>query len=156
MKSVLTVICLLVVALCLVSCGDKNAETNNEHAENAEPAAHAEHTNATADDGLVLNDGKRWMMDDHTRASFASMAESFVNADAAALGNDGLKQAGGNLQKGINSLIQGCTMNGPGHDQLHVFLMAYIPAVKTLQESGQVEDAKRVQHYLTIYGNYFE
>jgi len=155
MKSVLTAICLLLAALCLISCGDKNAETDNEQAEHAAPAD-AAHTKATADDGLVLNDGKKWQMDDHTRASFAKMAASFVNADAAAMGPDGLKQAGDNLKEDLNGLIQGCTMSGPDHDQLHVYLMAYIPAVTALQASGSIADARQVQHYLAIYGDYFE
>ncbi len=150
MKHILTALCLLAAALFVLSCGQQHTEADNEHAE------HAEHSTATKDDGLVLNDGKKWQMDDHTRASFAKMAGSFVDIDAAALGSDGLKQAGSNLQEDLNSLIQGCTMTGPSHDQLHVFLMAYIPAVTALQESGQVEDAKKVQHYLAIYGNYFE
>jgi len=136
MKLVMTAICLLATALFLISCGGEST--------------------ATADDGLVLNDGKKWQMDDHTRASFAKMAASFVDADAAALGTDGLKQAGNSLKEDLDGLIQGCTMTGPDHDQLHVYLMAYIPAVTALQESGQVEDAKKVQHYLTIYGDYFE
>lgn len=150
MKHVLTALCLLAATLFLLSCGDERTEADNEHAE------HAEHTSATKDEGLVLNDGKKWQMDDHTRASFAKMAEAFVNVDAAALGSDGLKQAGDDLKEDLKSLIQGCTMTGPGHDQLHVFLTSYIPAVTALQESGRVEDAKKVQHYLAIYGDYFE
>ena len=156
MKHALTAICLLATALFLISCGGENTEAHNEHTDGTEPAENAEHTHATADDGLVLNDGKKWQMDDHTRASFAKMAESFKDVDVEALGADGLKLAGVGLREDLDGLIQGCTMTGPDHDQLHVYLMAYIPAVTALQESGQVEDARKVQHYLAIYGDYFE
>ncbi len=155
MKHVLTVICLLATALFLISCGSEKTEASHEHAEHAEHTDHP-HTAATEDDGLVLNDGKKWQMDEHTRTSFAKMATSFVAADAAALGADGLKKAGDALKADLEGLIQGCTMTGADHDQLHVYLMGYIPAVTALQESGQVEDAKKVQHYLAIYGDYFE
>jgi len=156
MIRIMTTVCLLATALFLVSCGSESTEANNEPAEQAAHSDQAEHTSATADDGLVLNEGKKWLMDDHTRASFAKMAASFGTADAAALGTDGLKQAGNVLKEDINVLIQGCTMTGPDHDQLHVYLMVYIPAVTALQESGQVADARKVQHYLAIYGDYFE
>jgi hypothetical protein len=37
-------------------------------------------------------------------------------------------------------------MSRPDHDQLHVFLMGYIPAVEALEENGQIKDAKTAQH----------
>ena len=155
MKSLLLICCLMIAALLMISCSGEKADGQ---AENVEPAAHAEHphTAATDGDGLVLNDGAKWQMDDHTRASFAKMADSFVKVDVAALDTEGLKLAGNGLKADLEGLIQGCTMTGADHDQLHVYLMKYIPAVTALQETGSVEDANQVQHYLSIYGDYFE
>jgi hypothetical protein len=169
MKSTLTVICLLALALFVMSCGDSNtdaqSETENAAAEN--PTEHppgSEHPtehptgseHPTASDGLTLNDSKKWQMDDHTRAVFAKMAASFVATDVSALDPAGLKAVGAGLKVNVNELIQGCTMTGPDHDQLHVYLSGYIPAVSALEENGKVADAKKVQHYLAIYGDYFE
>jgi hypothetical protein len=47
-------------------------------------------------------------------------------------------------------------MTGEAHDQLHVYLMVYMPAVDALTKSGRIEDAKKVKHYLEIYDDYFE
>jgi hypothetical protein len=47
-------------------------------------------------------------------------------------------------------------MTGDAHDQLHVYLTGYIPAVETLSESGRIEDAKKVTRYLEEYDEYFE
>ncbi len=167
MKSLLVICCLMIAALLLISCSGENTDGQAENVEQAEHAEHAEHsdhpqhaehphTDAAEGDGLVLNDGAKWQMDDHTRASFVKMADSFVKVDAAALGTDGLKLAGDGLKVELEGLIQGCTMSGADHDQLHVYLMKYIPSVTALQETGSVEDAKQVQHYLSIYGDYFE
>ncbi len=158
MKSFLIAICLVASGMLLISCGDKSGETENEATETAttEHPADTQHTHATSEDGLVLNDGKKWQMDDHTRGAFATMASSLKGVDVTGLDTAALKKVGDKLMEDLNALIQGCTMTGPDHDQLHVYLMAYIPAVTALQESGLVADAKKVQHYLTIYGDYFE
>ena len=84
------------------------------------------------------------------------MATSFVYVDPTGQDRERLKAAGAELKADINELIQRCTMTGPDHDQLHTYLTAYIPAVTALEETGQVDDAKKVQHYLTIYEDYFE
>ena len=156
MKSAFLATCLLAIALIFIACGGESNDASMEETVQAEHAEHAEHPTPSANDGLVLNDGKKWQMDDHTRDSFAKMATSFVNVDAAALDAAGLKEAGSALRSDLDGLIQGCTMTGADHDQLHVYLMAYIPAVTALQESGRLEDAKKVQHYLAIYDDYFE
>jgi hypothetical protein len=39
---------------------------------------------------------------------------------------------------------------------LHVYLTGYMPAVASLSDSGQIEDAEEVTHYLEKYGEYFE
>jgi len=47
-------------------------------------------------------------------------------------------------------------MTGDAHDQLHVYLTGYIPAVAALSESGGIEDATKVRYYLENYSEYFE
>ena len=156
MKSAFLALCLLATAMIFMACGGESNDTTTKETVQAEHPDHPEHSTSTVNDGLALNNGNKWQMDDHTRDSFAKMAGSFENVDAAALDTASLKEAGSALRKDLDGLIQGCTMTGPDHDQLHVYLMAYIPAVTALQESGQLEDAKKVQHYLAIYDDYFE
>ncbi len=95
-------------------------------------------------------------MDNHTRSSFAKMADSFLKADHLSMEEEGLKKAGSDLQGDITELIRGCTMTGDSHNQLHVYLTGYIAAVTSLSESGRIEDAKKVKRYLEGYGEYFE
>ncbi len=153
MKSAMLVMGILVVVFLTASCGD------GAHTEDMENhTAHDEAAATQTDDGLglTLNDGHKWEMDEHTRTVFAKMADSFLNADQQSMSTAALKQAGAGLLEDINQLIQGCTMQGAAHDQLHIYLTGYIPAVESLTESGSAENARTVMHYLERYDEYFE
>jgi hypothetical protein len=155
MKSTLIATSILAAATLLVSCGDHGVDSHTAAVE--DHAAHAD--SATLDDGLgglALDNGRKWEMDDHTRTVFARMAGSFLNSAPQAMDEEGLKKAGADLQVDINALIQGCTMTGAAHDQLHVYLTGYMPAVAALSDSGQIEDAETVTNYLERYDEYFE
>jgi hypothetical protein len=151
MKTSLKVLNVLFVAALMVSCGDGNSKSDH-HDDNSHTSAHS----GTTEEGLQLNDGKKWEMDDHTRLTFGKMVSSFMNADHQSMSGEGLKKAGSDLQGYVAELIKGCTMTGEAHDQLHVYLMGYIPAVDALSESGRLKDAGKVKHYLEIYDDYFE
>ena len=163
-KLVLCTICLLAASSVLVSCNakhdaddqmDQTDHADHDHAEDHSGHDHADSTESGLE-GLSLNDGKKWLMDDHTRSSFSTMAESFLSANHAMMGVDGLKQVGADLRQDINGLIQGCTMTGESHNQLHVLLTGYIASVDALAASGQINDAIKVKGFLEEYAEYFE
>ncbi len=154
MKTALTAICILITGALLVSCSDDKTESLPPNADD-----HSSHLSVTPDDGLdglSLDSGQKWKMDDHTRSVFSEMAESFLGSDHSHAEEETLKKAGSDLQDLITKLVQGCTMTGAAHDQLHVYLTGYIPAVAALSETGQIENAKTVKRYLEMYGQYFE
>ena len=155
MKYVIITTCILAFATLLVSCGTDHSGSHNNDTDN-----HSSHSaQAKPDDelaGLKLNNGQKWKMDDHTRLVFAKMAGSFLQSDYSSLNKEELKKAGSNLKLNINELIQGCTMDGDAHNQLHLYLTGYIPAVSALSDSGQIADAEKVKHYLKNYEKYFE
>jgi hypothetical protein len=103
---------------------------------------------------LHLNGVEKWQMDEHTRTVFTKMTgrlEGKSGDDAAVW-----KQAAGELNDDITELIQGCTMQGPAHDELHKYLVLYIPAVDKLAASNTKQSAERVQELLDLYPDYFE
>jgi len=146
------------------TAGDPDAtshvDDHDSHAAHVDTNSHEDHLAADTHEqgiaGLEQNQGSRWEMDDHTRSMFAQMETTFSDADLDALEGDGLKNAGSALQEEIDLLIEGCTMTGDAHEQLHMYLAGFIPAVAALSESGQVEDGEKVQHYLEQYPKYFE
>ncbi len=146
----IAIITILTLTLFL-NCSDDSAKKTESH------DAHQKATGL--DDSpprLTLIDGEKWEMDSHTRSSFAKMADTFLKADHASMEATELKSVGGGLQTELNVLIQGCTMTGEAHNQLHVYLTGYIPAVKTLSENGDLKSAMQVKHYLEFYDDYFE
>ena len=102
---------------------------------------------------LVLNGTEKWPMDARTRTAIGgirdrlSAARVESTADAAQLADQ--------LDSDLNGLIGGCTMGGEAHDQLHVFLTAFQPAINCLRMAAygraagaQVETLQRmVQQY---------
>ncbi len=152
MKPRFTVITILISMALIATCSDDHAKAAHN-----ETNSHADHQSSeTQAVGMTLNNGEKWPMDEHTRNSFSEMEEVFFNADHVALEGKGLKQLGSDLQADLDGLIKGCTMTGEAHNQLHVYLTGYIPAVQELSKTGNLEDAKKVKHYLEIYDDYLE
>lgn len=120
----------------------------------SEHHGHGDHASHQHDDGasheLSLNDGAKWQMDDHTRAMFLSMAEKANDAQGD------IKALGTALQADLDKLIKGCTMTGAAHDELHKFLVLYIPAIKNLASKGGPEHLEKVKELLALYPEFFE
>ena len=133
---------MIILALCTVHMArGEDASSHIDHG-NGYNAAHET-------DKLSLDHGAKWKMDSHTRAMFASMSER-IQADGD------LKEVGAGINEDLHKLIQGCSMTGAAHDQLHLFLAPYIPAVTELSHKGTESAFQKVKHMLYDYQNYFE
>ena len=156
MKSLSTLFTLVIIAFSVIAYSEPSTEISS--AEHEQHTIEASSSNIAASEiaGMTLNNGEKWQLDEHTRSSLISMNDSvtFENINTAATAN--LKTLGTNLQAQLNDLIQGCTMVGGDHDQLHTFLTGYIPAVDNLTETGSIESAKKIEYYLNNYKHYFQ
>ncbi len=150
MKPLTLITITLVTLTMLMNCSDDHAKTES-HDQQHKTVVHE-----TTPAGLALNQGEKWKMDEHTRLSFARMVDTFLNTDHASMQVAGLKAVGDDLQSELDVLIQGCTMTGEAHNQLHIYLTGYIPAVQALVKKGDMESAEQVKHYLEIYDDYLE
>ncbi len=140
---------------------------SGEHADHAAPteapavhateAAHATHA-APAGLALTLNEGAKWSMDEHTRTSSAALRAHLSEATPESV--EALAALGATLQGDIDGLIAGCKMTGPSHDQLHVFLMAFIPEVQALSATTELDaghkSVARLKELMASYGEHFE
>ncbi len=160
----LSIVTLLGLLFCLAGCGHHSGD-HDEHASDHDSHAAAPDSHAADDEShasgpqLELNDGKKWQVDEHTRTSAENITR-LVNetelirstADAQALA-EGLDQE-------LESLVQGCTMTGPSHDQLHVFLVALLPKVNELKTKTDVDDLRitraGISTLLDAYERHFE
>lgn len=158
MKNVLIAGVFVACSALMVSCGDDHSA----HADHVDHDAHADHTDHGSEpsgaglEAMSLDGSKKWKMDEHTRDSFSAMALSYASKEYGSMDAAALMEVGNELQGDIVGLIQGCTMDGDAHNQLHIFLTGYMAAVDALALNGGEEDAKHVGHYLEGYSAYFE
>lgn len=159
--------------LLLVGCGpEHSADHGHDHAQDEaveKESGHESHADSddhdhgaghdhdgddavvsVEDHGLQTHDGEKWPMDDHTRSMFTTMSERLESfeGDPQALGVS--------LEDDLSKLIEGCTMTGDAHNELHKFLAVYLPAVGSLADAGQDADLERVKELLDLYPSYFE
>jgi hypothetical protein len=89
---------------------------------------------------------------------FKKMSDTFSTIDHSDL--SALKLSAQELQIHIAELIKGCTMTGEAHEQLHVFLSVYIPAVESLISASDIQAgetaATKISELLQKYTDYFE
>lgn len=137
----------LSAAVCLLSllvwaCGDHHGvhETGAQ-----EPGAESH--------GLMLNAGQKWQMDDHTRSMFATMVDRLEDPGAESVGP---QELGKILEADLDALIQGCTMTGDAHGELHKYLVEFIPAIQQLASEGGDDEVQEVKRLLAEYPQYFE
>ena len=141
-----TILKTIAIILLTFGCGFSSHAQSSEH-----------DTHHAADvGGLTLNHGQRWLMDDHTRRAFAQMESGFSKIELESASEEQLSAAATQLKQDLRFLIKGCTMTGAAHDQLHHYLVSYMPAVDRLALSGDVEDAERVAELLAVFPRYFK
>ena len=58
------------------------------------------------------------------------------------------------LQKQLDSLIAGCTMQGPAHDALHVYLTALIPQVDAMRDPDPVKATRARDEVVDILARF--
>jgi hypothetical protein len=140
LKSILTAL----IVLTILSC--KSNETNKDQL-----------LNNNWEKKIALDGSNKWMANEETTLGVNKMLDLLENLDTSseidytALGTD--------LKNEINIVIQKCSMKGPSHDNLHVFLMPLIEKVDALQASRSIEDNKllvdSIIYNLKAYNTYF-
>lgn len=141
MKTLMIILSLIASQFALST--EKSA--HDEHGSHEHSTQHKKHESPK----LTLNQGNKWHMDEHTRKMFKVMVQRTET-------NDTPKALGELLNKDLQKLIKGCTMTGKAHDQLHLFLTPFIPAVRTLAHDGSEDKLHEVKNALKAYKYYFE
>ena len=138
------------IFLCLAGCGHHS----DDHAQHE--AGHESHASELQ---LTLDEGKKWQVDEHTRLSAARITEILSGAEAIHSADDARALAE-QLDGELKNLVNGCTMTGSAHDQLHVVLVALFPKVEALKNKTDVADLRGVRaeigSVLATYESHFE
>jgi len=92
---------------------------------------------------LSLNNGQKWQTDEITgkhASAINEMANEFENNADKSLA--AYLAFGNNVQNELQQLINDCTMKGPDHDALHLWLEPLLTDVKNLKNCDDENEAK--------------
>lgn len=144
MKNLFAFTISVMVALLMLSCGDKSVVATDTHGQ--EEAK------------LILDNGNKWKANAETTEGVLKMKtllSSFTDRENPKAYLT-LKQ---NLENELNIIFSKCTMKGEAHDQLHNFLIPIKDMIKGLDAaelSSRQETVKKLESHLALYENYFE
>ncbi len=107
---------------------------------------------------IQLDHGSKWLANAETTMGVSKMLEALASfkgqtkSDYQALGND--------LNDLKNTIVKECTMTGPSHDNLHVWLHPLIEKIEALQntdsEASGVQRVHDIEQHLNGYYEFFE
>jgi hypothetical protein len=111
---------------------------------------HNEHAVAT----VPLNAGHKWKVDEATRKNVAAMVQ-IVN-DTIYNNAGKRKEFAASMQSQIDTLVKECTMQGPAHDALHIWLEKVLKDVKDLKEDKNPQTSAALAKDVKSFYNFFE
>ena len=107
---------------------------------------------------IQLNDGSKWEANPETNEGVANM-KSVIRASNPKELKD-YHMVANVLNDEKNFVVKECTMKGPSHDNLHVWLHPLIEKIDALKEVKTLEEAqgiyKSIEENVNAYDYYFE
>ncbi|MFD1163961.1 MULTISPECIES: hypothetical protein [Hwangdonia] len=152
--------------LALVSCKDsKNQDTKTETVEHATDSHSNQHDNEASNvyanawiNEIQKNNGEKWQADATTNEGVQKL-QNTINTQSASTLED-YHQLAKQLNDEKNFVVKNCTMKGPSHDNLHVWLHPLIEKIDALLKVETVEDASKItasiEENINAYSEYFK
>ena len=151
----------VIASLLFASCKDQPKESTTSKSNKVE---HTEHQSENDIDGndwmqdIQLNDGSKWEANPETNEGVANM-KSVIRASNPKELKD-YHMVANVLNDEKNFVVKECTMKGPSHDNLHVWLHPLIEKIDALKEVKTLEEAqgiyKSIEENVNAYDYYFE
>ena len=153
-----SVIILLLIATVMSSC--KNTEKQEEHESTKEVvlAQEADILSTAWMDDIKLNDGSKWKANIETTEGVVKM-QGLLNTQSTVTIED-YHELASKLNEVKNWLVKECTMKGPSHDNLHIWLYPLIEKIVALSEANTLAEASEIKQSIVdninSYTNYFQ
>lgn len=162
-----TILMTAVLSAFLWSCKDNKTTSGKNETQSEHKSENMVHHNEESEDLVLsnawlneiqLDEGKKWEADLETTAGVNKMSEIMENHNPKTVQDFHAMAEELNQQK--NYIVKECTMTGPSHDNLHVFLHPLIEKINALLKVERVEKAqeitKSIQSNIEAYYNYFK
>ncbi len=159
-----TALLLSTFSLLMISCKEAKNDNTTESETITETVDHENHTesakelvNAWADE-IVLNNGVKWQANKETTDGVKTML-SLINEKKVSSSED-YNILGNELNEVKNTVVKECTMKGPSHDNLHVWLYPLVKKIEQLQKTETMDDGAEILasiiDHLNAYNTYFK
>lgn len=146
---------ILLLLFCTAFFAACNQSTNKTEAD--EHADHAQEESVA----LTLNNGAKWKADsitNHNVVNLKTIADNFRIKPFPSM--DDYQILGGDLQNGLNKMIQECKMSGPDHEALHHWLNPILQETSKLKNAADTSAGrtifKSIDKQIDDYHTYFE
>ena len=151
-------ILLLLATTVMSSC--RNSVKQEKH-ETPEEAVQTEETDILSTawmDDMQLDEGAKWKANIETTEGVVKM-QRLINTHSTVAIED-YHELAGKLNEVKNKLVKECTMKGPSHDNLHIWLYPLVEKIGALSEVNTLAEAAEIKQSiadnLNSYTNYFQ
>lgn len=156
-----TTLMLFAAALLIASCKDQpkeNSTTETKKVEHTEQHSESAVIDNNWMNNIELNNGARWEANPETNEGVANMKSILTQSNPKELKD--YHEIVNALNKEKNYVIKECSMKGPSHDNLHVWLLPLIEKIDALEEAKTLNEAiriyKSIEQNVNAYDEYFE
>lgn len=136
---------IVILSLTLTSCNDEKKQTDSTLNNNWKKE-------------IKLDDGAKWTANIETTKGVVDLQGLIKTHNKTTV--DEYVTLAKKLNERKNILVDECTMDGPSHDNLHIFLYPLIQKINLLLETKSTEDATKIvtsiSDNLTSYNTYFK
>lgn len=106
---------------------------------------------------IELNHGAPWKANQATSLGIVKMYEIILESTPTT--SSDYRKLASDLNQEMNTLISKCTMTGPSHDNLHLYLEPLLKKLAELQETETTEKGKQltseINEHLVVFNKYF-
>lgn len=163
-----TILTTAIISALLISCNEtKHKHESNEIVETAEGVHQHEMEEMSVEmnslnnawvNEIKLNNGSKWQANKETTEGVDKMLNLVKSSDPKTV--EDYQALASKLNEDKNFVVKKCTMEGPSHDNLHVFLHPLIEKIEALGKVSTTDEGAEtvasIKENLEGYYNYFQ
>ena len=157
-----TILTITILAFILSSCNNNKKDEHTSEPNLTEETSQTHQKNSILNnnwiDDIELDNGAKWLANEETNIGVQKMKD--ILESHVTLELDEYHQLAIELTHAKNYVIKECTMKGPSHDYLHVWLLPLLEKIEALSESKTIEEASEIKQSIienvNAYDAYFK
>lgn len=148
---------LILLCLFFVGCKDTSEKEIEPEISVVEEQTQDSHEAETWKSDIALNNGTQWQANKATTDGILTMTAMIEKSSPTSF--EEYRELGNRLNEEKDLLIKKCTMEGPSHNNLHIYLQPLISEIAGLREVNSAQDGKiliaKIREHLQEYHTYF-